>query len=128
MKTIFITALMLCTMGTATVSAATKNNAAIEQVQDKNTFIGKWMTVVPDTPIGDVKAVFTIEKDKKGNLTAKADEGYTVQKVTATDDTITIVADTEGHYCEIILKIVDEDSLKGTAMEQYEMTATRIKE
>ncbi len=119
---------MLCCSANYALAAESESTVMIQQIQDKDTFIGKWMTVVPDTPIGDVKTVFTISKDKKGNITAKADEGYTVQKVTATDDTLTIIADTEGHYCEIILKIVDEDNLKGTAMEQYEMTATRIKD
>lgn len=127
MKTLLLTAMLCCSANYA-LAAESESTVMIQQIQDKDTFIGKWMTVVPDTPIGDVKTVFTISKDKKGNITAKADEGYTVKKVTATDDTLTIIADTEGHYCEIILKIVDEDNLKGTAMEQYEMTATRIKD
>lgn len=127
MKTILLSALLCCS-ASSVFATESESTILVQKVQDKDTFIGKWMTVVPDTPIGDVKAVFVISKDKKGNFTAKADEGYTVQKVTVTDDTLTIVADTEGHFCEIILKIVDEDNLKGTAMEQYEMTATRIKE
>ena len=129
MKTTLFTVMLLCALGTSTVKATTnETNYTIQQVQDKNTFVGKWMTVVPETPIGDVKSVIEIVKDKKGNITAKSNAEYTVQKTKVTDDTLTIIADSEGHYCEIILKIVDENTLKGTAMEQYQMTATRIVE
>lgn len=126
MKNVMFAALLMCCMGNVN-AAISEPMIYMQQIQEKETFVGKWLTVVPDTPIGDVKSVFTIELDKKGNFTAKADEGYTVQKVTFKDDTLTIVADTEGHFCEIILKAVDQDTLEGTAMEQYKMTATRIK-
>lgn len=128
MKNIWMAAFMLFTLGVTNAYASNDESvSSVLQVNEKDTFVGKWETMVKDTPIGDVKSIFEISKDKKGNITMKSNEQYTVQNVKCTDDTITIIADSEGHYCEIIMKIVDQDTLKGTAMEQWEINATRIK-
>ena len=94
-------------------------------------FVGKWKSMIKGIPQGDTETTFVFEKidgkltgsmiDPKENKTTKFDT------VTVKDGVLTTTFTAQGFEVSLSLKKQDDDNFKGSMMEQFDVTGSRIK-
>lgn len=104
--------------------------AKAEKVMEVEFFADKWNIHIAGTPNGDYDLVGDLSR-LNGNLTGVLldSNGKTIKldKVTETEDSITLYFYAEGYDLDLNLQKVDEDNLKGSLMGSFTSTAKRIK-
>ena len=126
-------AVLACTLGVTAANAMPAEGVqTVLNVNDTNTFIGKWLVKVPATPIGDVEMKMEISKNDAGEFQVKfmGDEagGAEIESIKAEDNKFTINMFTQGTSVDMVFEVVDNDNLKGSTMGMFDNTATRINE
>lgn len=123
-------------MGAAILMLATifSNNAVAkgEQAVSDDYFADNWEVLLIGTPSGDVTLVFHLTREDgelKGVITSEYDTAETpIENIVESEDSITVYWTAEGHYVNVDLKKEDENSMTGSLMGMFNVTAERVLE
>jgi glucan biosynthesis protein len=94
-------------------------------------FVGKWNVLVKETPNGDWKSVFVLEK-KDGKITGVIQD-TTGKEITKIDNAelkeneVTVYFNTNGYDVNVVLTKKDEDHATGKMMSMFDAEADRAK-
>jgi len=101
------------------------------QAEEGDFFIGKWKLMGYGLPQGDTEMIFIIKKNDDGKLSGQVGETEEVipfTKVETEVDKMTVYYDAQGFEVYTILEKVDQDSVKGTIMDMFDVDGKRVKE
>lgn len=105
----------------------------ISNAQDsKNFFIGKWKVLTVGTPNGDATSIITLER-KDGKLTGTmnsegATESIKFTNVEEKENAVTVYFTASGYDVYMVLEIKDENHVKGSMMDMFDVSGERVKE
>lgn len=95
-------------------------------------YVGNWKVLMKETPQGDVKLIFKVEK-KGEELTGVVQDttGKEITVITKTEyanDAITIYFTAAGYDLSLTLAKKDEDHVTGSLMAMFQAEGERVKE
>ena len=109
--------------------------SATAQTQPKvpmDFYVGNWKVLMKETPQGDVKLVFKVEK--KGEELAGVVQDTTgkeitvISKIEYANDGVTIYFSAAGYDLSLTLAKKDEDHVTGSLMAMFQAEGERVKE
>src|SRR4051812_19702570 len=106
-------------------------NANAQTKTGADYFVGKWNVWVKETPNGDWKSVFVLEK-KDGKITGVIQD-TTGKEITKIDNAelkendVTVYFNTNGYDVNVALTKKDEDHATGKMMSMFDAVADRAK-
>lgn len=94
-------------------------------------FAGKWSVVIKNTPQGDAKMIFVLEK-KDSTLTGVVQDstGTEISKISQVqvkDNNLTLNFEASGYDLNLVMDKKDEDHIIGTLMGMFDAEGERIK-
>ncbi len=93
-------------------------------------YVGEWDLVIYGTPNGDAKMQLSLLREEgklMGRLKpADASELINITQIDEADDSITLYFSAQGYDVNVMLKNEDENNMKGSLMDMFDVTAKRI--
>jgi hypothetical protein len=94
-------------------------------------FAGKWKVIIPNTPIGDLKRIYVLEKADNGLTGTVQDstgkELYKCSNVEVEENEITLYYTASGIDANLKLTKKDKDHVSGILLDQFPAEGERIK-
>ena len=122
LTSLFVGVLLLCTSFAANAQAKT----------GADFFKGKWSVLVKDTPNGDAKMIFVLDKSgDKITGVVQDSTGKEMTKITEAElkgNEVTLYFTTQGYDVNLLLTKKDDDHASGSLMGMFDAVADRVKE
>ncbi len=105
---------------------------AVYAQEDADFFVGNWDVVFIGTPQGDAQMVAEISRDNgdlQGILVSEENaEPIPITEIIEDGDQLTLYFSAQGYDVNVVLKKVDVNNLKGSLMNMFDATASRVLE
>ncbi|MCR9065383.1 MAG: hypothetical protein NXI00_15525 [Cytophagales bacterium] len=105
---------------------------AVYAQEDADFFVGNWDVVFIGTPQGDAQMVAEISRDNgdlQGVLVFEENaEPIPITEIIEDGDQLTLYFSAQGYDVNVVLKKVDDNNLKGSLMNMFDATASRVLE
>lgn len=100
------------------------------QPSGEDYFADQWEVFVEGTPDGDVNFIMSLmrEDEELTGTLGIGEEAIEVQRVQEGEDSIRVFFNAEGHFVNLHLKRVDENSVEGTLVGMFNASAKRVAE
>ncbi|HQR92167.1 MAG: hypothetical protein B7Y15_11905 [Bacteroidetes bacterium 24-39-8] len=115
-----------------TLSASAQTPAPDSAKVPMDFYVGNWKVLMKETPQGDVKLLFKVEK--KGEELAGVVQDTTgkeitvISKIEYASDEVTIYFSAAGYDLSLTLAKKDEDHVTGSLMAMFQAEGERVKE
>jgi hypothetical protein len=95
-------------------------------------FVGKWKVLTVGTPNGDATSIITLER-KDGKLVGTMNGQGTTESIKFTnveekENSVTVYFTASGYDVYMVLEKKDENHVKGSMMDMFDVSGERVKE
>jgi hypothetical protein len=97
--------------------------------QSGNYFVGKWELLILDAPDGDIKMTMSVDrKDEKLEATLQMSAEIKITDIRETENSIKFSFFTSGYDIDLYIEKVDDDNVKGSVADMFDLKGQRIKD